>query len=524
MEVHVSQSLPPKPSLEHLKKQAKDLLSAHHVGEQAALDRVSPYFPTGSEFSLTQAQFVLAREYGFSSWHALSVHVDGAEGTLDEFLETALGGQIERANELWHSRGRSLRLNAMAAATAGDVEALRSALGEDPSLVGRTFGKEKRPLLCYTCFSRLFADPEFEQPLLDSATFLIAQGADPNGFWIGHWAGEEVRETALYGAAGVLNHADLTKVLLDSGADPNEGLGTYPPYRGEAVYHACDHPGHNECLRLLFEAGASQAAKDYCILRKLDFEDIEGVKLFLEHGSNPNMGVPRTALSHALLRGRSFDMLRLLLDHGADPNGRDADGSTPYVLARRYGNQEGAALLVDRGANSDLKPYDQILAAAADGNIELVKTLALSHPEVLEEFSEYGRQPNDGATLGAAGSLLHDLARAGQADGLRALISVGFDPGARNHFNETPLHWACVAGRLESARVLIEAGAPLDVKERNHQADPIGWACWGSVFWQEPHGDYAATVRLLLDRGARVPNAGDGSTEVQEAVRERGAK
>src|SRR5579872_2586528 len=207
MEVRMSQSLPPKPSLEHLKKQAKDLLSAHRAGDSAAQDRVSPYFPAGSELSLVQAQLVLARDYGFPSWHALSRHVEGAEGTLEEFLETALGGQTDRAKELWRTRGASLKLNAMAAAAAGDVAALRTALDEDPSAVGRAFGKEKRPLLCYTCFSTLLRDPEFEQPILETAKFLIDHGADPNGFWIGHWAGEEVRESALYGAAGVLNHA-----------------------------------------------------------------------------------------------------------------------------------------------------------------------------------------------------------------------------------------------------------------------------------------------------------------------------
>lgn len=515
----MSQSLPPKPSLEHLRKQAKELLSAYRRGEAEAVARIAERFPAGA-VSLTRAQLVIARDYGFASWRALCRFVEGSAGLFEEFIEAALAGHIDRARALWSSHGDVLRHHPAAAAVAGDARALRELLAADASLANRRLGPADRPLLCYTAFSRLIVDPDFEQPLLACARLLLEHGADPNGYWLTEWAGQEVRETALYGAAGVLNHPGLTKLLLDAGADVNEGLGDADPYRGEAVYHACDHPGHNDCLRLLFEAGASQAARDYCILRKLDFEDLDGVRLFLDYGCNPNVGHPRTALSHALLRGRSLEMLALLLDRGADPNQPDQDGATPYVLARRYGNRAAADLLAERGASTDLKPYDQILAAAADGDIELVKSLALRHPEVLQEFGEYGRQPEDGAALGAAGSILHDLARAGQADGLRALISVGFDPGARNHFNETPLHWACVAGRPDAARVLLEAGAPLDVKERNHQADPIGWACWGSVFWQEPHGDYAATVKAMLAHGARVPSPDDGSEEVREAVRE----
>lgn len=345
---------------------------------------------------------------------------------------------------------------------------------------------------------------------------LLARGADPNCYWIDHWADEEVHETALYGAAGFNNHPGLTKLLLNSGAEPNEGLGGEPPYRGEAVYHACDHPGHNECLEMLLAAGASQAAKDYCLLRKLDFEDPNGVLVFIRHGANLNMNQPRTPLSQALLRGRSLDMIRLLLDHGADPNQRNADGTSPYVLARRYRNDPAANLLIEFGANTDIEPYDQFLIAAAEGDAEKVKTLANQHPEILNEFNEYGRQPEDGMTLGAAGSILHDLARAGQTEGLRVLIELGFDPGALNNFGESALHWACLAGRAETAEFLVKAGVPLNPIERNHGASPIGWACWGSVYWQEPHGDYAATVQVMLNAGVPFPTNSPMSPEIGE--------
>jgi ankyrin repeat protein len=518
MEVSMNRSLPSKPSLEHLKKQAKELLAAYGSGQEDAVRRVRTYFDPGVRITLAKVQLVLAREHGFASWSELKRQIEHGEApSVDDFVQAALDNG-PRAAELWKKHRAGWQFHPAASALAGDIDALVLS----PEIVNGPVGPKNRPLLTYTCFSRLALNSEFESGILATARKLIEAGADPNSYFLERWAGEDVRETALYGAAGVLNHVGLTRMLLESGADPNDGSGDGYPYKGESVYHACEHPGNNECLRLLFEVGASQAAKDYCLLRKLDFEDSEGVLLFLDYGANPNYGNPRTALSHALLRNRSIEMIKLLLDHGADPNQAGHDGPSPYVLARRFGKRAAADLLVQRGANPSLSPYDELLSAAAEGNPDKVQDIANQHPEVLLQTGHYGRQEEGGVALGSAGEVLHDLARAGQAKGLQALIELGMNPGAVNRFNETPLHWACLAGQSEAARVLVEAGAPINTTEINHGSDPIGWAYWGSEFWKEPHGDYVATVRYMLDVGGRLATLVQGSPEVREFLRSRG--
>jgi hypothetical protein len=67
----MTHSLPPSPNLEQLKKQARALLRAFRVADQQAIDRVARVLPSTTPFSLTRAQFVLAREYGFASWPKL---------------------------------------------------------------------------------------------------------------------------------------------------------------------------------------------------------------------------------------------------------------------------------------------------------------------------------------------------------------------------------------------------------------------------------------------------------------------
>src|SRR5262245_48739624 len=73
-----SLQLPARPSLEQLRKQAKDLLRNCQDGVAAAAERIRRHRPEATNPSLADAQFALAREYGFESWPKLVHHVDAA--------------------------------------------------------------------------------------------------------------------------------------------------------------------------------------------------------------------------------------------------------------------------------------------------------------------------------------------------------------------------------------------------------------------------------------------------------------
>ena len=147
--------LPPNPSLEHLKSQAKQLLKAHKEGSLDAFQRIRAFFPKLSDatdteiqnaaFGLQDAQLVIAREYGFASWTRLKEVVlhqeQAAEGTSTKDL----------LFEILH----------IADLTQADIQRIEELITADPSLVsvrdenGRTpiealasrglinFGKEK---------------------------------------------------------------------------------------------------------------------------------------------------------------------------------------------------------------------------------------------------------------------------------------------------------------------------------------------------------------------------------------------
>src|SRR5882672_8359325 len=82
----MSKSLPARPNLEQLKQQSKDLLQSHRSADPGAIQRFQESHPKWSsaavselcaaKLSLSDAQLVIAREYGFASWPKLKQHVE----------------------------------------------------------------------------------------------------------------------------------------------------------------------------------------------------------------------------------------------------------------------------------------------------------------------------------------------------------------------------------------------------------------------------------------------------------------
>src|SRR5688500_8510802 len=70
--------LPERPSLQQLRKQAKELLQQLRSGDPSATARLRKYKTTVDDPILADAQFALAREYGFESWPKLAHHIQAS--------------------------------------------------------------------------------------------------------------------------------------------------------------------------------------------------------------------------------------------------------------------------------------------------------------------------------------------------------------------------------------------------------------------------------------------------------------
>ena len=378
-----AKELPARPNLEQYKKQAKDLVKARKSGESEAIQRIKDYhsrfaklsdleFPRRVKFALADAQLIIAREHGFDSWPKFAKHIEAlasarAAGEVTDpvaaFTEAACSprdsghasGTLDRAEAILSAHPEVATANIHTAAILGDDASVRRLLALDPSNATAKGGPHDWDALTHLCFSRyLRLDRARSAAFVRCATALLDAGANPNTGWME--ANHQPRpewESAIYGAAGVAHHPDLTRLLLERGADPNDE---------ETPYHAPEWYD-NDALKVLVESGKlNDESLGTMLLRKTDSHDLEGIKWLLEHGVDPNRTTlwGKRAIHNAVLSDNSAAIFEALLDHGADPTltTNRPDHSHPAIsgpdksaiaMAARRGRGDVLELLDRRG-------------------------------------------------------------------------------------------------------------------------------------------------------------------------------
>ena len=100
--------LPAKPSLDHLRRQARDLLRAAQAGDTKAAGRIRA---VSDVLTLANAQLAVAREYGFASWTRLrdevAARTAGLARQAEAFCEASIRDGAGRAAGWWRPPPRS---------------------------------------------------------------------------------------------------------------------------------------------------------------------------------------------------------------------------------------------------------------------------------------------------------------------------------------------------------------------------------------------------------------------------------
>jgi ankyrin repeat protein len=415
------------------------------------------------------------------------------EDPRTDFIEAALWhGPLDRAQAILAAHPDLARRDIHTAAILGDVAVVRRFLAQDAANATTRSEPYGGNALVYLCLSKyLRLDPKRAGAFVEAATALLDAGADPDsGFWSG---GENPEfESALYGAAGVAHNPELTRLLLERGADPNDI---------EVVYHSPE-THDNAVLQLLVETGRITPGNlTLMLIRKHDWHDYEGASYLLEHGADPIRERLRglRPMHHALVRDNALRFIELLLDHGGDPS--DADdrhGVSAVALAARRGRGDVLALFEHRGTTTRLEGVDALLAACARGDAAAANGIADREPETVRQLIAGGGKP------------LAEFGGNGNSTGVGCLLDLGVPADAA--FAQGDAYWDIAPGstalhvaawRLQPAVVkqLIERGTPVNALDgRGRSALALAVRACVDSYWMERRSP--EPVRALLEAGA----------------------
>lgn len=139
------------------------------------------------------------------------------------------------------------------------------------------------------------------------------------------------RATPLSLAIGGHQPIELIKLLLSTGADPNDPEPTFPILGRAAAFY--DTP---DVVRVLVQYGA-ELAGSYALLSAAQMGHLETVRYLLEVGASPatdgEEGNPSEPVLNIAVEKGHHEIVKLLIAHGSDPNVVDYMGKTAIEIA-----------------------------------------------------------------------------------------------------------------------------------------------------------------------------------------------
>ena len=472
----MSRELPAKPSLEFLRKQAKQLQRKMPQGK------------------LADAQHALSKEYGFADWARLKSYVVTLGLAPAEALTAAI-----RDN---------------------DAQRVRDLLASHPELKARI--DEPLPNYGFGIHALFAAVQRSDRATID---ILLGAGADirkRTEWWAGGFGVLDdcapslvdflIERGALmdvHSAARLGMNANLADLVA---ADPGVvhargGDGQTPLHFASTVEIAAfllEHGAHIDALDVDHESTPAQYMLRVEQLRHYPHDRQDVARYLVSRGCKTDL-LMAAALGDLGLVRRHLDAnpacIRMSVTEEWFPKKDPRAGGTIYLwqlganrtahtVARDFGHEEVFQFLMER------TPEDLKLALAFELGDE-------------STFHSYlARNPDAAKTLSDAEQRkLPAAAQSNNTKAVQLMLEAGWPVNTLGNMGATALHWAGFNGNAEMARAILRFQPDLELKSQEYEGTALSWALYGSGNgWHRETGDFVGTVRALLEAGAAVPH------------------
>jgi len=322
--------------------------------------------------------------------------------------------------------------NAVEAIITGDAQTLKQLIEENPSLVTEHSSAEHQATLLH---------------------YVSANGVE-----------DEKQKTPD-------NIVDIAKILLESGANPNQSSNIYGGGNGSTALAA-----------LVSSAHPAKAGK---------MSDL--VRLFCQYASPDGIDNDQYPMATAITF-RYKNAVDALIDSGA---------TVDNIIHAATGNLD----LVKSLFAQELPPYTNSFYITIDAQNEL-RELALSaacmagHLEIVRYLVENGVDIESKISMENT-SALNEAAINNQLEIVRYLLEKGADIASQDHQGFTALHWAAWHCHLDMMKLLLEHNAPLEI-DNTYGGTVIDTAVYGFVNAYYPPDKPLETLQILIDAGADV--------------------
>lgn len=548
-----TRALPPRPDLEQLKRQAKELLQSFGGGEAAAVAEVTTHYHDAdpATFALHDAQLVLARAYGFESWPKLKAAVEGV--TIEDLTDAVRGRDLPRVRSMLRTRPELALKGAdnysplHFAVMNRDAEMVRVLMQHGASARQGVYPyRESTSALTLASergYDEIVATIEEEERRQRDASSGLQGAPAPDELFAAIRAGDEARAIALMDAnsalartsqpmfewtplhvAALVLNAKLVAWLLAHGADVTrrDGLDHTPLDLAARRSREKNADRFKAVATLLVGGGAALTPCAAAALGDAEWFRARSAEGVLVNPIDDDGGCLRVAVSH-----NQSDIVSLLLDFGFDPNERTRfravggdlvvfNWGMPLWECATSGRHQIAELLLNRGAdpNADVYASGTPVAEAHRQNDPKMIELLLRFGGVIDAGTAgaYGvldrakqilaGPPRDHAGQNVAEQLLWGAADGGHPEIVRlALERVDWPRDDPRWFTvlEQPVRRG---SDLESFCLVLERCDP-NIRGRG----PFGLTILHSVAGSRDHVTAemrVAFATLLLDAGARL--------------------